>query len=128
MEYPKYITGIEELNSEIQNNHQKNIMLVFTASWCGPCQKLKGDLISNNPDGSRSGIQVKYLDKLIILYIDVDESENEELMEIYGVSGMPTQVMIKPNFDQETNKINIEKVAQIVGYDMIKLRMQLEDM
>jgi len=128
MEYPKYITGIEELNSEIQNNHQKNIMLVFTAIWCGPCQKLKGELISNNSDGSRSGIQVKYQDKLIILYIDVDESENEELMDIYGVSGMPTQVMIKPNFDQETNRINIEKVSQIVGYDMIKLRMQLEDM
>ena len=128
MEYPKYITGIKELNLEIQNNNQKKIMLVFTASWCGPCQKLKNELISTNQDGSISGIQVKYQDKLIILYIDVDESENQELMEIYEVSGMPTQVIIKPNFDQETNRINIDKVYQIVGYDMIKLRMHLEDM
>jgi len=128
MEYPKYIKGIEELNSEIQKHYQKNIMLVFTASWCGPCQKLKKDLISINSDGSKSGIQIKYQDKLIILYIDVDEEENEELMEIYQVPGMPTQVIIKPEFNIETNKINIDKISQIVGYDMIKLRMQLENL
>jgi thiol:disulfide interchange protein len=60
MEYPKYIIGLKELNSEITNNYQKNILLVFTAVWCGPCQKLKSELVNTNQDGSRSGIQVEY--------------------------------------------------------------------
>ena len=128
MEYPKYIKGLKELNSEIANNYSKNILLVFTATWCGPCQKLKSELINTNQDGSRSGIQVQYQDSLNILYIDVDEDENEELMELYQVSGMPTQVLIKPKLDKINNSIKIDKISQIVGYDGIKLRMELENM
>tara|TARA_B100001248_G_C27123384_1_gene336820 strand:+ start:181 stop:558 length:378 start_codon:yes stop_codon:yes gene_type:complete len=125
MDYPKYINGLNELNKEIQNNYEKNILLVFTATWCGPCQKLKSELIS---DDKNSGLQIKYQDKLIILYIDVDCDDNEELMEIYKVSGMPTQVLIKPTLNIKSNSINIEKINLIVGYDMIKLMMALEKM
>lgn len=127
IEYPKYINGLSELNNEIHNNHQKNILLVFTATWCGPCQKLKKDLITVNQDGSNSGLQHKYQDKLIILYIDVDVSENEELMEIYKVTGMPTQILLKTDFDKESNKISLSKIGEIVGYDMINLMMKLEE-
>jgi hypothetical protein len=49
-------------------------------------------------------------------------------MELYHVSGMPTQVLIKPKLDKTNNSIKIEQLSEIVGYDVIKLRMQLENM
>ena len=88
MSFPKFILGIQELNQEIQNNLDKSILLVFTASWCGPCQKLKQHLNSTDETSSIRRLS----DKLMILYIDVDEDENAELTEIYNVTGMPTSI------------------------------------
>jgi len=122
MNYPKYILGINQINLEIQNNLDKMILLVFTASWCGPCKKLKSALLSEDDNC----ISKQYNDKLIILYIDVDEDENIELCEIYNVSGMPTQVLIKSICDTENKTIRIEKVSEIIGYDIIKLKLLLD--
>jgi thiol-disulfide isomerase/thioredoxin len=122
MSYPKYILGINELNLEIQNNLDKMILLIFTASWCGPCKKLKSVLFSED----NSCISKQYNDSLIILYIDVDEDKNAELSDIYKVSGMPTQVLIKSICDTENKTIRIEKVSEIIGYDIIKLKLLLE--
>ena len=60
---------------------------LFTAKWCGPCQRLKVLL------------KDKQVQELIKLYeykaLDVDKKENEELMEKYGVRSVPTLVFLK---------------------------------
>ena len=117
MKNSKYIIGIKELNSLIQENHDMFFLMIFTASWCGPCQRLKSELFKKD-----DGIIENYKDKLIVLYIDVDEEENEELMNIYKVNAMPTQVLIKANYDQKNNSLKIDKKAEITGCDLLKLK------
>jgi len=117
MKNSKYIIGIKELNSLIQENQDMCFLMIFTASWCGPCQRLKSELFKKD-----DGIIENYKDKLIVLYIDVDEEENEELMNIYKVNAMPTQVLIKANYDQINNSLKIDKKAEITGCDLLKLK------
>lgn len=119
MNYPKYIVGKEEMNNEIYENLDKVILLIFTASWCRPCKKLKSEL--------ENGLYEKYKDQAIVLYIDVDIEQNKKLMDIYEVSSMPTQIFLQSNLDTKDNKIFITKLSEILGCDIIKLRMRFEE-
>jgi len=118
----KFIIGIKELNSIIQKNQDMSFLLIFTASWCGPCQRLKSQLFKKDSEGEEVGLITNYKDKLIVLYIDVDEEENEELMNIYKVNSMPTQILIKINYNQSNNSLNIDKIGEISGCDLLKLK------
>ena len=136
MKSPEYISGLEELNSVLQHNINKTIMLMFTASWCGPCKRLKEHLYTtqklNWPDDNESseikesGICVDYQNDLLVVYIDVDDENNEELSSMYDVSSMPTQILIQMEHDKENNKLNIIKKDEIIGCDIISLKMKLE--
>jgi thiol:disulfide interchange protein len=60
----------------------KPSILVFSATWCGPCQTNKAKVY---PDSS---VQ-PYHDKFVWAYLDADEALNAKAMEKYGVSGIP---------------------------------------
>ena len=122
---PEYISGIDELDSILQKNINKTIMLMFTASWCGPCKKLKSQLYSIDDDKNECGICVEFKDKLLVVYIDVDDENNGELTDIYNVTAMPTQVLLQSDFNEKDNTIKINKIDEIVGCDIISLRMIL---
>ncbi len=57
-------------------------IIVFSASWCGPCQKNKKDVY---PDSAVKA----YHDKFSWAYLDTDEAQNAKAAEKYGVSGIP---------------------------------------
>lgn len=108
---PNALTG-EELSISKTLEGGKMVLLDFWASWCGPCKRcIKNEL---------PGVAEKYADKLQILGIDVWERQREDLDKImpelpitwpviytgtgsespadwYGVTGIPTLVLISPD-------------------------------
>ena len=69
-------------------------LLIFTASWCGPCQALKKDLAAD-PE-TLAGREWGY----------VDFDNEKELAKSYDVTGVPTFLIL------EDNKV----VRRLVGY------------
>jgi thioredoxin-related protein len=102
------ILGIEQLDEFIINNSDKILLLYFGAKRCSPCNILKERIIneSNNE-----------MPNLLVGYIDVDISENDEIAETYDVKMLPTQVFVKLKKDR------VKIINRIDGYDWIKLVM-----
>lgn len=77
------ITSINIFNNLIINNSNKLIVLKFTATWCGPCQRIKTqyeNLSSEYPN---------------IVFTEIDVDEMEKLTQHFEVSCMPTFIFIK---------------------------------
>ena len=86
MPKPVYVSGKKELIETIGRNYDNKIVFMFTAKWCGPCKKMKGLLESewsdNNPNVS-------------VLYVDIDDTENEDILCDFEVESVPTFVINK---------------------------------
>lgn len=83
----------------------KVIVLDFYANWCNPCKKL---------DPYLKELEIKY-PSYEFRKINIEEEANKDLVEIYGISALPTIVILE-------NSIIKEK---IVGFDVSKLQMAL---
>ncbi len=60
----------------------KPMIVIFSASWCGPCQTMKKKVYPSD--------EVKpFHDKFVWAYLDADEEENAALMKKYKVEGIP---------------------------------------
>ena len=94
----------------IQDYNNQPILLIFSASWCGPCRKLKSKL---NDDTDEKIQQIKDMKYIIF---DVDEEDNDELCSTFQVKGIPYQIFV--NLD-ENNNINV--LHRIVGYSIEEL-------
>ena len=75
-----------ENEDEFKNLHTNNLkkyIVVFSASWCAPCQKLKPELINyvNNINN----------DTVLLIYLDSDIFE-DFMMDI-GVAKIPTFIV-----------------------------------
>lgn len=60
----------------------KPVVLVFSASWCPPCQTMKKEVYP-------SAAVKEYHDKFVWAYLDVDDNDNEKASKEFGVSGIP---------------------------------------
>lgn len=60
----------------------KPVVLVFSATWCPPCQSMKKEVYPSKE------VQA-FHDQFEWAYLDADEKENEKLMAKYEVSGIP---------------------------------------
>ncbi len=119
---PKFISGIENVNKEVYEHNDKVVMFLFTASWCGPCKQLKKELYTSESEG----ICFDYKDKFHVIYLDADNEENEELLQMYEVSALPTQVLVKLIMQNEGNVAKIDVLEKLEGCDVINLRMKLD--
>jgi len=108
------IIGEEELNNILLQYPNEVILLIFSASWCGPCQRLKEKLKDENDEIISQMKDLKYL------IIDIDEEENENICKIYQVSSIPYQVFITliPN---EEGDLTVKVLDKILGYDIVGL-------
>lgn len=61
---------------------KKPVIVIFSATWCGPCQQMKKKVY---PSEAVKGFH----DKFIWAYLDADEAANEKPMKDFGVSGIP---------------------------------------
>lgn len=76
-----YVKTLEEIQSLLQG--ETIVLLYFTASWCGPCQKIKPYVT-----------QLKQtFPSLTVALIDVDESQEAAIQ--FDVKSMPTFVLFK---------------------------------
>ena len=60
----------------------KPVVVVFSASWCPPCQAMKQSVY---PSAAVKPLQ----DRFEWAYLDIDEPANEAVAKKYGVKGIP---------------------------------------
>jgi thiol-disulfide isomerase/thioredoxin len=110
----KVVSGVEELDNFILDNINNNrvTLLYFGAMWCGPCKQLKDKL--------KDSETLRMMPRLEVGYLDVDDTNNEELKKRYKVQSLPTQIFIQVHNNM------VKGVRRIDGYDFTKLKMEYE--
>jgi thiol-disulfide isomerase/thioredoxin len=103
------IVGKEQLEEFIWENKDKVVVIYFGAEWCGPCKNLKNKLASEEV--------VKEFSELVVGHLDVDETENEELSNLYKVSSIPVQLFVT------LKGTEIVELKRIIGYDWSNFEM-----
>ena len=85
------------------------LFFYFTASWCGPCKRIK-PLIEKISDGADEK-------KLEVYMIDIDE--NEELSEELKIRSVPTFYLFHKNeLKGQCGGADIKKVQQLLKEKM----------
>ena len=80
------IVTSDEMQKLLQRAADKTVLIDFTATWCGPCQKIK-PLVHQ--------LASQFGDQFIVCEVDVDKSET--LRAHFDVTSMPTFVMVRHN-------------------------------
>jgi thioredoxin 1 len=95
-----------KLVSELSDIPQQGAVVIdFFATWCGPCKRI-APVFEDLAD--------KFYPKVQFLKVDVDESA--ELVDMFGVSAMPTFVFLKDG----------KVVKKVEGADMAGLEAGFE--
>lgn len=74
-----------------------NKLLVFTASWCGPCKAFKPTLAE--------------LDQSRLQYLDIDEFP--EIREDYGVQSVPTTVLVDEDGEELERMVGAQPLSKL---------------
>jgi thioredoxin-related protein len=80
------------LEKALQNN--KNLLIIFSAKWCGYCRSLKADL---------EKLDVTNYE---ICYIDIDEEPNKDLVKHFNIKMVPTSISVDPKNNKEVKRIS----------------------
>lgn len=102
------LSNLDEFNIKCGGSIPNKLVIVdFTASWCGPCQRIA-------PFFDELSTSDKYITKCIFYKVDVDECE--DISAHCEISTMPTfqfylngkkiDELIGANTDELVNKIN----------------------
>jgi thioredoxin 1 len=67
------------------SNSGKPVMLYFTASWCGPCQRMKSETWNHDDVANK-------LQTYVPVKIDIDQ--NAAVAEKYQISSVPTLLLL----------------------------------
>uniref|UniRef100_A0A1A9WX00 Thioredoxin domain-containing protein n=1 Tax=Glossina brevipalpis TaxID=37001 RepID=A0A1A9WX00_9MUSC len=95
----------EEYYNAMKKIGSKLLVIEYYASWCGPCKMINSRL---------EKLAEKYLDKLVIVKIDVDECE--QLAIDNNIAAMPTLILMKDN----------KKLGQFAGSRVDQLEKNVE--
>lgn len=99
------VTSISIFNNLIMENKNKILLLKFTASWCGPCQRIKQQY---------ENLSLEYPD---ILFTEVDVDEMEDLCQHFNITCMPTFIFLK------SHKTKYEKLERIEGSNINSVKI-----
>ena len=89
---------------EVLKSNTKLVAVDFTASWCGPCQRIGPKFVA---------MAAEYDD---VVFIKVDVDENAETAEFCGIEAMPTFQFFKGSV----------KVDELVGASEQALKDKIE--
>ena len=83
-----------------------NIVLYFTAEWCGPCKKTRPFVEELNKDQSETRFYI----------IDVDSEM--EMAEDFGIKSVPTFVVMKDNAEvhRTTGAKTRQQLEELINY------------
>ncbi|KAJ7364050.1 protein disulfide isomerase [Mycena albidolilacea] len=68
---------------EVALNPEKDVLVSFTAPWCGHCKNMK-------PTYEKVATTFKPESNCVVANIDADDNKNKPVAQRYGVSGFPT--------------------------------------
>jgi len=101
---PQYDTEAE-FDEALAAAGDKLVVIDFTATWCGPCQRI-------------APVFVKLAEEMPdVVFMKVDVDENEAISSRYGISAMPTFKILK----------NKEVVKELVGASEAGLRAAIAE-
>ena len=75
----------------ISQRDNKPMLLVFCATWCGPCKKLTGKTMEDPR-------MAEYINKNFVP-VHLDADRDERVVEILKVESLPTTIILSPNAD-----------------------------
>lgn len=87
----------------------KNIMILFGASWCVPCQKMEHDTLFSIR--SKNALDSK---NLILIKIDVEKYQN--LSEKYNIKMLPTSIIVDVNGNEIKRKTGFMSIREFVTW------------
>ena len=82
----QYLEGKNNFDNFLLNNKNEILLLIFSASWCGPCQAFKKYLSVPESDILYPGLQA--------VCLDTDMESNEELCDFYEIASLPTYFFV----------------------------------
>ena len=89
------------------------ILFYFTASWCGPCQRVYPQLVKLMETYDKNIIQC--------FKIDIDDDENQELCEKLKIKSVPTFILLKDrNYIDQCQGANIENIHALIETNIVK--------
>ncbi|KAL1520922.1 hypothetical protein AB1Y20_022482 [Prymnesium parvum] len=96
----------EAFDAALKEAGDKLVVVDFTATWCGPCQRIAptfAQLAEETPAA---------------YFCKVDVDENEEIASEYAISAMPTFKFIK----------NCKEVGEVVGASLNDIKKKIEEL
>ena len=88
------------------------ILFYFTASWCGPCQRVYPHLVELMETYDKNIIQC--------FKIDIDDDENQELCEKLKIKSVPTFILLKDrNYIDQCQGASIENIQTLIETNIL---------
>ncbi len=91
----------ELLEKQAAESSPKNILIHFSATWCGPCKKIEEDWLK----------YTSFLKPEDFHVMEVDVDRNEYVTGYFGVKSLPTFIIV--NDGKETGRISSSSLLSV---------------